>query len=85
MDINKRTVLWIVFAVSLIVLWNNWMVANGKQSLFSPAPPAKVAQQQPAKPSDVPTAAQPGSTAQPRRQPQPPPRPARSSPSPPTW
>ena len=69
MDINKRTVLWIVFAVSLIVLWNNWMVANGKQSLFSPAPPAKVAQQQPAKPSDVPTAvpaaAQPGSTAVP--------------------
>ncbi|MBQ5963814.1 membrane protein insertase YidC [Massilia sp. ZL223] len=65
MDINKRTVLWIVFAISLIVLWNNWMVANGKQSLFSPAPPAKVAQQQPAKPSDVPTAAQPGSTAVP--------------------
>jgi len=65
MDINKRTVLWIVFAVSLIVLWNNWMVANGKQSLFSPAPPAKVAQQQPAKPSDVPTAAQPGSAAVP--------------------
>ncbi len=69
MDINKRTVLWIVFAVSLIVLWNNWMVASGKQSLFSPAPPAKVAQQQPAKPSDVPTAvpaaAQPGSTAVP--------------------
>ena len=65
MDINKRTVLWIVFAVSLIVLWNNWMVASGKQSLFSPAPPAKVAQQQPAKPSDVPTAAQPCCTAVP--------------------
>ena len=65
MELNKRTVLWIVFAISLIVLWNNWMVANGKQSLFSPAPPAKVAQQQPAKPSDVPVAAQPGSTVVP--------------------
>ncbi|MBQ5948768.1 membrane protein insertase YidC [Massilia sp. ST3] len=64
MELNKRTILWIVFAISLIVLWNNWMVANGKQSLFSPAPPAKVAQQ-PAKPSDVPVAAQPGSTAVP--------------------
>ncbi|WP_026354692.1 membrane protein insertase YidC [Massilia niastensis] len=64
MDINKRTVLWIVFAVSLIVLWNNWMVSTGKQSLFSPAPPAQVAQQQ-AKPSDVPAAAQPGSAAVP--------------------
>ncbi len=44
MEINKRTILWIVFAVSLAVLWNNWMVSNGKQSMFSPAPPAKVAE-----------------------------------------
>ena len=43
MEINKRTILWIVFAVSLVVLWNDWMVANGKQSMFSQAPPAKVA------------------------------------------
>ncbi len=65
MELNKRTVLWIVFAISLIVLWNNWMVANGKQSLFSPAPPtAQVAQQQ-TKPSDVPAAPQPGATAVP--------------------
>ncbi|MCC2954673.1 membrane protein insertase YidC [Massilia sp. IC2-477] len=65
MELNKRTVLWIVFAISLIVLWNNWMVANGKQSLFSPAPPAaQVAQQQP-KPNDVPAAAQPGAAAVP--------------------
>eukprot|EP01114_Cavostelium_apophysatum_P016156 TRINITY_DN4542_c0_g3_i2.p3 TRINITY_DN4542_c0_g3~~TRINITY_DN4542_c0_g3_i2.p3 ORF type:complete len:551 (+),score=159.85 TRINITY_DN4542_c0_g3_i2:1172-2824(+) len=64
MELNKRTVLWIVFAISLIVLWNNWMVANGKQSLFSPAPPAaQVAQQ--AKPNDVPAAAQAGAGAVP--------------------
>jgi YidC/Oxa1 family membrane protein insertase len=44
MEINKRTILWIVFAVSLVVLWNNWMVSTGKQSMFSPTPPAKVAQ-----------------------------------------
>jgi len=44
MEINKRTILWIVFAVSLVVLWNNWMVSNGKQSMFSATPPAKVAQ-----------------------------------------
>lgn len=43
MEINKRTILWIVFSVSLVILWNNWMVSNGKQSMFSPAPPAKVA------------------------------------------
>ncbi|MGJ9419318.1 membrane protein insertase YidC [Massilia sp. CMS3.1] len=44
MEINKRTILWIVFAVSLVILWNNWMVTNGRQSMFSPTPPAKVAQ-----------------------------------------
>jgi YidC/Oxa1 family membrane protein insertase len=53
MDINKRTIMWIVFAVSLVILWNDWMVSNGKQSMFSSTPPAKVA--------TVPAA--PGSTA----------------------
>ncbi|CDG80889.1 membrane protein insertase YidC [Janthinobacterium agaricidamnosum] len=38
MDINKRTILWIVFSVSLVVLWNDWMVSNGKQSMFSATP-----------------------------------------------
>ncbi|MEW6373205.1 MAG: membrane protein insertase YidC [Pseudomonadota bacterium] len=75
MEINKRTILWIVFAVSLVVLWNNWMVSNGKQSMFSPAPPAKVAQAPaangttgvpaaPAQPGAVPNAA-PGQPAAP--------------------
>jgi YidC/Oxa1 family membrane protein insertase len=59
MEINKRTILWIVFAVSLVVLWNDWMVSNGKQSMFSAAPPAKVATSTApaAKPADVPAAA----------------------------
>ena len=65
MELNKRTVLWIVFAISLIVLWNNWMVANGKQSLFSAAPPAAQVAQQQAKPNDVPAAAQAGAAAVP--------------------
>ncbi len=38
MDINKRTILWIVFSVSLFILWNDWMVSQGKQSFFSAAP-----------------------------------------------
>jgi YidC/Oxa1 family membrane protein insertase len=38
MEMNKRTILWIVFSVSLVLLWNNWMIANGKQSMFSTAP-----------------------------------------------
>jgi hypothetical protein len=38
MDINKRTILWIVFAVSLFVLWNNWQISNGHPSMFAPPP-----------------------------------------------
>jgi YidC/Oxa1 family membrane protein insertase len=45
MDINKRTILWIVFSLSLIILWNNWMVANGKPSIYPwNVPAAQVAQ-----------------------------------------
>ena len=35
MDINKRTILWIVFSVSLFFLWDQWMVSTGKPSMFS--------------------------------------------------
>jgi YidC/Oxa1 family membrane protein insertase len=39
MDI-RRTILWMIFSLSLLLLWNNWQVHNGKPSLFSPAPVA---------------------------------------------
>ncbi|WP_373989458.1 membrane protein insertase YidC [Duganella sp. BuS-21] len=62
MDINKRTILWIVFAVSLFVLWNNWQISNGHPSMFAP-PPAQTAKAPEAKKSDVPAAAAAGSAA----------------------
>lgn len=37
MDI-KRTVLWVVFSMSLLILWDNWMRHNGKQSFLFPSP-----------------------------------------------
>lgn len=37
MDI-KRTVLWVVFSFSLLLLWDSWMRHNGQASMFSPAP-----------------------------------------------
>jgi len=55
MDINKRTILWIVFALSLVVLWNNWMVSTGKPSMFAPAP-AQTAKAAEAKKSELPAA-----------------------------
>ncbi|WP_020693854.1 membrane protein insertase YidC [Noviherbaspirillum massiliense] len=45
MDI-KRTVLWVVFSLSLLLLWDNWMRYNGKPSMFFPT-----ATQQQAKPA----------------------------------
>lgn len=38
MDI-RRTVLWMIFSLSLLMLWNNWQTYNGQPSLFG-APPA---------------------------------------------
>ena len=37
MDI-KRTVLWVVFSLSLLLLWDNWMRYTGKPSMFFPTP-----------------------------------------------
>jgi YidC/Oxa1 family membrane protein insertase len=35
MDI-KRTVLWVVFSLSLLILWDNWQRHNGNPSMFFP-------------------------------------------------
>lgn len=46
MDI-RRTVLWMIFSFSLLLLWNNWQIHNGKPSLFG-APPAASTTESPA-------------------------------------
>jgi len=46
MDI-RRTVLWMIFSFSLLLLWNNWQIHNGKPSLFG-APPAASTSETPA-------------------------------------
>ena len=35
MDI-KRTVLWVVFSLSLLMLWDSWTGYNGGLSMFAP-------------------------------------------------
>ncbi|MEC5163466.1 MULTISPECIES: membrane protein insertase YidC [unclassified Janthinobacterium] len=54
MDINKRTILWIVFSVSLFFLWDQWMVSNKHPSFFAPA--AQQAAKAPGATSDLPAA-----------------------------
>lgn len=68
MDI-RRTILWMIFSFSLLLLWNNWQVYQGQPSLFSMTPPAaETAKTADAAAStgskDVPSAAAQGSAGQ---------------------
>ena len=41
----RRTVLWVIFGFSMVLLWDQWQVHNGNKATFFPTPaqPAKVA------------------------------------------
>ena len=39
----RRTVLWVVFTMSLVLLWDGWQKHNGHPSMFSPSAPKAVA------------------------------------------
>ena len=36
----RRTILWVVFALSSILLWDKWQVHNGRPATFFPSPAA---------------------------------------------
>jgi YidC/Oxa1 family membrane protein insertase len=44
----RRSILWIVFSVSLVMLWDAWNTHNGHPSMFAPAAPKAVATAGPA-------------------------------------
>ncbi len=55
----RRTILWVIFGFSMVMLWDQWQVYNGQKATFFPSP-AKVASTAvsgptPAVPSGVPT------------------------------
>jgi YidC/Oxa1 family membrane protein insertase len=59
----RRTALWVVFSVSVFMIWNAWEQHNGQPSFFSP-PPARVAATSPTPPaSALPRAAGPAGLA----------------------
>jgi len=33
----RRSILWVVFGFSLILIWDKWQIHNGKQPTFFPA------------------------------------------------
>ena len=39
----RRTILWVIFGFSLVLLWDKWQIHNGKQATFFPSPPAQTA------------------------------------------
>ena len=41
MNDMRRTLLWVVFSMSLFLIWDAWNKHNGQPSLFSPPPAAK--------------------------------------------
>ena len=43
MNDMRRTILWVVFSVSMVLLWDAWQRHNGHTSMFSPMPSKPVA------------------------------------------
>ena len=37
----RRTILWVVFGFSMVLLWDQWQIYNGHKATFFPAPAAK--------------------------------------------
>ena len=33
----RRTILWVIFGFSMVLLWDQWQVFNGKQATFFPS------------------------------------------------
>jgi YidC/Oxa1 family membrane protein insertase len=60
----RRTLLWVVFSMSLVLIWDAWQRHNGQPSMFGPAPAAKpVATGASGAPGAVPTPALPATAA----------------------
>jgi len=34
----RRTILWVVFGFSMVLLWDQWQVYNGHKATFFPGP-----------------------------------------------
>jgi YidC/Oxa1 family membrane protein insertase len=53
----RRTILWVIFGFSMVMLWDQWQVANGKKATFFPGPATQASAPKPAgMDASVPTA-----------------------------
>ena len=65
----RRTILWVVFGFSLVILWDKWQIHNGKKPTFIPS--AAVQTQAPVDPAQTKTAEQNAITQAPGQPPNP--------------
>lgn len=50
----RRSILWVVFGFSMVLIWDKWQIHNGKPATFFPsAPPAATAPAQPGAPANA--------------------------------
>lgn len=52
----RRTILWVVFGFSLVLLWDQWQVHNGRQATFFPQAKPPATAQAPQGPASTPAA-----------------------------
>jgi YidC/Oxa1 family membrane protein insertase len=52
----RRTILWVIFGFSLVLLWDQWQIHNGRPATFFPVPTAKTAAAQPEANAQAPAA-----------------------------
>ena len=57
----RRTILWVIFGFSLVLLWDKWQIHNGRKPTFFPTP--EVTAQQPAADAGKSEAGVPATTA----------------------
>lgn len=79
----RRTILWVIFGFSLVLLWDQWQVFNGNKPTFlpssKPAATAAAPANAPAASNGVPTASGGGSAGAVPTKPQRPRRASRST------
>jgi len=61
----RRTILWVIFGFSLVMLWDKWQIHNGNKATFFPAPPAQTASAPAATATGAGTASVPAPSATP--------------------
>jgi len=52
----RRTILWVIFGFSMVLLWDQWQIHNGHKATFFPKPEAVASAKAPAASAAVPTA-----------------------------